>query len=686
MQDFSANRIQKSLAISRLKTKYNFSYVSEASEISEGQSLLVNVNESADRYQGQLPPVNYNLIKIILRICPELISAVIKKVDFSLGSSDSIPYKLISENEDHKLKTRKFFDKIDLEDSLRTAFFQLYMWGDLYTNMIDPYDRFSIISAETMRLHIDEFGNVENYLQVVQSSSKSPLLFLPNEIIHRKFLDLGSEVYGYSFVESLATAILRLLKMENFNSDFFANNGTPKGSWAFYGISQSVYKKLILQLQKAKKKPHSDITLYTPNPNGKIEYTKHADTMKDMEFIEGLKYQQMKIVKGTGVPLLMMGDPEGSNRATGFVQFYSFMLPIFACQRIIADILSNEFIPRKLGFDDVQFVFPQVDIRTPSEKTRDKSQLLNAMGMTAQRLGLVLQDGTITNYDLIKPLYIKFFELLDIPFDFSKIDLRSAKTFNADVSFMNTSERSANLRLKQIKSEVKRQPKQITNLINKLNRKLINEFVNIYTSLEPQILKILEKNSKAIEQSKYESVIKKVDNTIDNSLNELNNDAADHIETIYENFSIIASKKANKPKPGTQFDKKSINFLKESKFSDIKGVNDEIKKKIGFEVAQSIRLGESISQISKRIKTVINLGKKRLDTVARSIVSESMIEAEYNEFQSANIEDVDILLSGNENTCEICIANASNNPHKLSEIKSLIPAHPNCECDMAPSS
>jgi hypothetical protein len=678
--------VARQIGIKRLVDQ-NRKQLAEASTCEDDQeAMVIGYSPWQDPSIGQEHPVNYTNLKALLRIIPELTAAILKKVDLSLGSSDVVPYLLLSDNESHKNEVWEWLDKINVEQIFRTSFFQLYFYGDLFWNMIEDKESFEVVSADTMKVNTDPYGNPESYVQVVDGNPKSPLIFFPCDIIHTKLFDLGSEIYGFTQSESLLIPMIRLLKMENYNAAFLNNNATPRGAWRMSGISRIEKNKLVKDLTKIK--PHQDMVTYTPSPDGKIDYSRIGLTMEEMSFKEGLDYQQMKIVKGTGVPNIVLGDPEGSNRATALTQYLFTMIPINATQRLVSDMFNTYIIPSFFGYNDVKLVFPTPDMRTKSEKATDVMKTVTALGKGAKELGIIGMDGSPLIPELLQPLQIKLFEILDIEHDFSKSNSSKSLESLTGASGLPNDEGilSTHLHQKQgSESEnVKRQPKRFTALVEKLARELSSKLVSNYNSLKPQIVKILDKNSKAIAKNKFNKIVKQIsvliDSQDDSSIKETNKT----IKETYDEIQEVAADRANQ-RPGTKFDKTSIKFLEQARFHEIKGVSDEVKKKIGFELAQGVRKGESTSQIAKRLGNAVELGKTRMKLVAKAAVSEAMLEAEYNEYEDADINLLDILLSGKETTCELCIAQAAGGPYTIAEVRRMLPAHPGCLCDAVPA-
>lgn len=395
----------------KMDSKYKAVDSSSANDSQPGMITTFSPFGEADF--GQPTDTDYRLIKALIRSMPEITAPVMRMADYTIGSSQGRPYYISSENDSHKQQTEDLFTAMKLAFILKTSAIQAYAFGDCYWNLIHALDAFAVISAETMRIVTDKFGTVEAYIQRLLRNPTDKLVFFPSDIEHIRLNDLGSELYGFSQIESLMTTVTRLLQMENFDGDFFRNNGIPRGAWFLEGMTEPEYEKWKANMKALKEKGwQRDLVFHMENENGSIKYQRISETNQEMNFQDGFKHQQNRVVIGSGVPKLVQGDPEGSNKATGFVQHESFARPVRAMQLMFEDSINSRIIPKFLGFNDTKIIIPPPEFHSPGEKIRNQYFIV-------QGLSKGFNDLQITDKARIDAIQRKFMDVMEI--DMQKI-------------------------------------------------------------------------------------------------------------------------------------------------------------------------------------------------------------------------------------------------------------------------
>lgn len=154
-------------------------------------------------------------------------------------------------------------------------------------------------------------------------------------------------------------------------------------------------------------------------------------------------------------------------------------------------------------------------------------------------------------------------------------------------------------------------------------------------------------------------------------------------------------------KKGVQYVKRSINtafnrpvhvdrvgLLYTRAFNSLKGITDEMDKQISSILAQGLVDGLNPFVLARQIvDRVDKIGITRARMLARTEVIRAHSEATLNEFEEANLDDVEVLaewLTGGFDVCPICEGLQGQTFH-IKEAHGMIPAHPNCKCTWIPS-
>ena len=177
----------------------------------------------------------------------------------------------------------------------------------------------------------------------------------------------------------------------------------------------------------------------------------------------------------------------------------------------------------------------------------------------------------------------------------------------------------------------------------------------------------LERDLLLIEQSSNKKVKKIVDRNIDYSWNY----GFDQSEAFL-NVNIIASEKS------AQIRK----ILKQSNYTFINSLGNDVTKKTLFAVQQGVLAGDSASVIKKEIEKIVDVAKHRADTIARTESHRAMTESIKASYRDSNVvEEVTYITAGDESvrpTHEALngrIFPLNNTPSELQD--------PNCRCTIA---
>jgi hypothetical protein len=117
-------------------------------------------------------------------------------------------------------------------------------------------------------------------------------------------------------------------------------------------------------------------------------------------------------------------------------------------------------------------------------------------------------------------------------------------------------------------------------------------------------------------------------------------------------------------------------------------ITDEITRtkidRIGTSLARSLERGEDAFQTAKGIQEIVNDPQHAL-MIARTEMARAMSVATRETYESNNVQQVEWLVADG---CDVCLENADASPIGIDETfpsgDSEPPAHPNCECAIAP--
>jgi len=135
---------------------------------------------------------------------------------------------------------------------------------------------------------------------------------------------------------------------------------------------------------------------------------------------------------------------------------------------------------------------------------------------------------------------------------------------------------------------------------------------------------------------------------------------------------------------GGPADWRTLDWLRVRNLEVLKGITQEMNKKIILELGEGIDQGEGIPNLSKRLQIGINFGENRARMMARTETMYAVNQGSLIRYTQAGIEKVEWLSAPIEEgrVCEEC-ANLNGRIFPIDQVPP-IPVHPNCRCTTAP--
>lgn len=239
----------------------------------------------------------------------------------------------------------------------------LHIYGDAYLEVVRdkatnlPVAIFNVY-CPSMRVRVDEHGVILGYVQKMDWDKD--VEFELDQIIHFRLINPGSEVYGLSPLESLIIAVETDLYAQSYNKDFFKNDATPRLHVDLGDCTLPQLKRMReywRTVYKGKGNAHKTIVT-----EGNAKITPIGTPPKDMEFLNQRKFNRDEILAVLGVPPIMVGIVESSNRANSKEQSNAFKTEkIIPLQKMIAAKLNKSLVAEFT--DEYVLKFAELDLR-----------------------------------------------------------------------------------------------------------------------------------------------------------------------------------------------------------------------------------------------------------------------------------------------------------------------------------
>lgn len=253
-----------------------------------------------------------------------------------------------------------------------------------------------IIDTPSMKLKKNDKGELIGYAQEIEGTEKVQLGV--DDVVHYTANVFGSSLEGQSLISAVLYSSALKKFIEKYNGDVFANF-KPRGIWTFpEEMGDEEYDQNVKEIVDNKTKSHKDIFLKGEG----IKFTSF-DAQKDMDFKNALSEARLEIIVGMLVPPIMLGIPEGSNKASADVELQAFDRRISALQKSIQYKVDTEIL-KPLGLDKISFVLDKASKR---DEVRELERVTKMKGLVTlnearKELGLPeLDEDKFPNANMI---------------------------------------------------------------------------------------------------------------------------------------------------------------------------------------------------------------------------------------------------------------------------------------------
>lgn len=245
----------------------------------------------------------------------------------------------------------------DFLDKTRNVCANLVVFADSFQE-VHPFIQMAktkvasyMLDTQSIKLNLKENGEIKSYDQYINGKKVASLD--PEEMIHYKVNTFGDRDKGLSVVESvLYSATIRKF-IEKYNASIFMNH-KPRGMWTFDDtISEDKYNDNVDLIIESKNDPNKDIFLRGQKDSISFKaFTEQTETA----FQAAMQQARSEIVTGMMVPPMLLGIPEGSNRAGGDIQMQTFDRRVASIQEKINYTITTELLNKRMGFKNIRFV------------------------------------------------------------------------------------------------------------------------------------------------------------------------------------------------------------------------------------------------------------------------------------------------------------------------------------------
>jgi phage portal protein BeeE len=194
------------------------------------------------------------------------------------------------------------------------------------------------------------------------------MILPPWEILHCKRFNPFSRFVGLSAVEAIAVEAVGLLKMQEWNTQYFGKNNARLPSILTFAdqIPDTTWLQMKDDIRDASKK--REMLLLRSVGQGGVNWLQNAISQKDMEFLQGLNVIDKDIMDtlAPGLHTWLSGDSTYSNANANRAAFNE--LTLYPILTMISEKITSSILPRYGGrellgrFEDVRINDKQLEL------------------------------------------------------------------------------------------------------------------------------------------------------------------------------------------------------------------------------------------------------------------------------------------------------------------------------------
>lgn len=332
---------------------------------------------------------NYNTLTTLFSDSPGSIQAASRIRDAVLGGGYVIkPEDKKGTKQDLK-RLINFFDMPNPDDTIETLLgvsIENYLaYGNFYWEKVptkgsankkkkvlasiynlDPTKMIILVDAAQKKK-----GVLEKVGFARKTDENKSVIYSLDEVFHVRRPSRKADLYGRAVLEDNMATLQLLLRAITFNINILRNGGRPPLQLILPEDSTEADAEAVSAWwEKNYEGPHNAGKTLITFKGAKADAL--GITPQEMAYLELLKFGLREVAGQYGVPLLLMGFPEGTNRATASEARRSFYLTnIFQLRKLISQKITRELIKDGLGIEGWRIDFKSAGLEESESSRRD---------------------------------------------------------------------------------------------------------------------------------------------------------------------------------------------------------------------------------------------------------------------------------------------------------------------------
>jgi HK97 family phage portal protein len=478
----------------------------------------------------------------------------------------------------------------------------------------------------------------------IYSTMKEKINLKPEELIFFKYPNPSNPYRGVSPLKAIALTVDSDYYASIWNRNFFINSATPAAVLETPNkLTKEDAEKLKIMLREFYSgidKSHATMIL-----SGGIQFKPIQLSQKDMEFLELRRFTRSEIAAAFGVPLSKLGISEEVNRATAYVNDYTFAKNTITPKLVMLRDAINRFLANYVD-ENVYYDFDSI---IPEDEEFEVQKYVN-----------FVKEGILTINEVRAELGFPEVPWGDTPFNPNLMMNFGFQGTNKEQSKPKSVFKSQFERLRYWKAFIEKKQKTEDNFKGKV--------ANMF---EKQRLRVLKNLSEALKEKGYQAGVKKMSQAeIEKILEEV-------LSFLYASDEEQAWKMLYMSEQAKNFINSSIDiagdfglpmvFETDSPFITelmseraqrfAKKISDTTYNQLKQSLLEGFLAGESESKLAERVNDVMTLAKRqRAQTIARTETFSVVNQAHIETYRMNGVEWKEWLTAGDERVRDMHVA------------------------------
>ncbi len=333
---------------------------------------------------------NYNTLTTLFSDSPGSIQSASRIREAVIGGGYVIKPEegTVGKKSDLK-KLIKFFDMPNPDDTIETLIgvsIENYLaYGNFYWEKVPTKSSSSKKNMDVAALYnldptkililVDaakkKKGILEKTGYLRKTDQNKPVIYSLNEILHARRPHRKAGLYGRAVLEDNMATLQLLMRALTFNINILRNGGRPPLQLILPDDSTETDAEAVSAYwEKNYQGPHNAGKTLISFKGAKAEPL--GLTPQDMSYLELMKFGIREVAGQYGVPLFLIGFPEGSNRAIAAEARRSFYITnIFQLRKLLSQKVTREIIKDGMKIEGWRLDFKSAGLEESEASRRD---------------------------------------------------------------------------------------------------------------------------------------------------------------------------------------------------------------------------------------------------------------------------------------------------------------------------